>query len=97
MSSQTIRYRPRGEFVVFRLVDLGHLRGIAIPGISAQAKDRIVVACGPEVKDLEPGDSILIIGEVGQDVAPLPNEQDLYVTKQSNIILVVEPVLEEVV
>lgn len=46
---------------------------------------------GPDVKDeLKPGDEVLLIGTVGQDVVQLPREKDLLVTRERNVILVVE-------
>jgi hypothetical protein len=72
------------------MIDKGSLRGITIPPNAPQAKERIVIAIGPKVEDLEVGDSIIGTGKMGEDVVPLPNEQDLYLTRQSNILLVIE-------
>ncbi len=82
------KYRCRNDFVLFRLVNRGQIRGLAIPDRAAEGKERVVVATGPDVKGLEPGDRILVIGTIGQDTIPLPNERDLYLTKQANVALV---------
>lgn len=96
MSKQTERagvescnYRCRSDFVLFRLVDRGSVGSIATPQISQQGKERIVLAIGPDVEDLNVGDRVLVIGSVGSDVVPLPNESGIYMTRQANVALVV--------
>lgn len=88
------RYLPRADFVLFRLVDRGELRGLLMPGISQQGKERIVVAVGPDVVGLKEGDRIYVIGSIGLDVVALPNETDLLLTKSSNVIVTIETVEE---
>lgn len=84
-----MKYAPRNDFVLFRLIDKGRVGSIMTPQKSAQGKERIIVAVGPDVKDIKPGDSVFVIGVVGQDVVILPNEIDLYLTRQANVVLVV--------
>jgi hypothetical protein len=86
----SISYIPRNDFVLYRIVDRGQVRGVHIPQISAQGKDIVIVAVGPEVKDLQPGDKVFAVGTKGQDVIELPNEQHLYLSRQANIVLVVK-------
>lgn len=83
-------YRPRNDFVLFRIVNKGEVRGIAMPDNAAQGKESIVVAVGPDVNGLKPGDRIMTIGTPGQDVISLPNERGLLLTKQANVVLVLE-------
>ncbi len=94
-----IKYRPRADFVLFRVIDLGRSEGgVAIPDISAEGKANFVIAVGPDVKDISPGDRVLIIGTPGQDVISLPREKGMMVTKAANCVLFVEgaPVPAEV-
>lgn len=81
------KYLPRNDFVVFTVIDHGKVGNIITPQKSAQGKERIIVAVGPDVKDLKPGDSVYIIGTLGQDTIALPDEPNLYLTRQSNVIL----------
>ena len=83
-------YRPREDFVLFALVDKGMMGSLIAPGISAQGKERIVVAVGPKVEDLKVGDKIFVIGAVGESVIELPFEQSVYMTRQANVCLIVE-------
>ena len=85
-----MNYRPRNEFVLFRRVDRGSVRGVAVPEASAQGKELVIEAIGPEVEDLAIGDIVLAIGTMGEDVVPVPNEHDLYLTRQSNVVAVVQ-------
>jgi len=85
-----MKYRCRSNFVLFRLIDKGMVGSIATPQISAQGKERVVEAIGPDVLNLAVGDKILVIGTIGQDTIPLPNEVGLYMTRDGNVALVVE-------
>jgi len=95
-----MRYLPRNDFVLFRLVNVGlSAGGVVIPDVSRQGKERIVVAMGPDVEDLKIGDRILVIGEVGHDVVELPatmkDAKGLFLTKQQNVVLVCQDVEDE--
>ena len=83
-------YKPRNDFVIWRLVDKGMVGKLHVPEASAQGKERIVVAVGPDIKDLKVGDKIYVIGQVGADVIGMPDESNLYICKQANVILIVE-------
>ena len=87
-----MNYRPRLDFVLLRVTERGvSIGGVALPEISKESKKTVVVAVGPDVVDgLKAGDEVLLIGTVGQDVVQLPREKNLLVTKQANVILVVE-------
>lgn len=45
-----------------------------------------MVAVGGDVKSVQPGDRVLIIGTVGLDVVTLPQEKELCLTKEANLI-----------
>ena len=85
-----IKYRCRNDFVLFKLVDRGTVRGVHVPQVSAQGKERIVMDIGPDVEDLDVGYKVMVIGTVGMDVVQLPNETNLFLTKQANVTLIVE-------
>jgi len=90
--------RPRGEYVLLRLKRPGQTpTGIAVPDDSVEGHTWFILAVGPQVGDLEPGQRVLIMGAVGQDIAHVPNQKDIYITKQQNILLVVaEPSRDDV-
>lgn len=85
-----MKYHPRNDFVLYRMVDKGTVRGIHVPQQAAQGKEMTIVAVGPDVVGIKPGDVVMAIGAYGQDLIALPNEKDLLLTKQANIVLVVE-------
>ena len=61
-----------------------------MPEVAAEGKELVVVALGPDAKDLEIGDVVLAIGTPGQDLIRLPGESALFATKQANILMVVQ-------
>ena len=84
-------YRPRGDFVLIRIVELGQtVSGIAMPQTAVQGKEFQVVAIGPQVDDLMEGDKVLMIGKLNTDYFALPNSKELIVIKQEYVVLVVE-------
>lgn len=89
-------YRPRNDYVLVELVDLGvSPGGVAIPQISSQGKKCIVLAVGPDVEDLEVGDSVQIVPtkEVSNYFA-LPSEKSMFLLRQELIAVVItEPVV----
>lgn len=89
MSEQATQYIPREDFVLFRMTRQDTVRGLVMPQVSQQGLVRIVVAKGPNVKDLDTGDEVLVCGQVGSDVIALPNEPDLYLTRQANVLVIV--------
>ncbi len=90
-----INYKPRGDFVLFRVTKRDKVFGIAMPQQSEQSVERTIVAFGPDVKDLQVGDKVLVCGTIGESVIALPNEKDLLLTRQSNVFLVMEEVKDE--
>jgi hypothetical protein len=81
-------YQPRNDFVICKVVPRGKSQGgIAIPEIGAAGMSTFVVAVGPQVQDLKPGDEILVATSsgVGYDVADV---KDHFATKQEFITCV---------
>ncbi len=86
----TINYKPRGDFVLFRVTRRDIVAGLAIPQQSEQSIVRTIVAYGPDVKDLNIGDKVLVCGTIGDSVVAIPNEKDLLLTRSSNVLVVLE-------
>ena len=84
-----LTYKPRNDFVVFELIDLGMVGGVHVPDRSAHGKERIIRAVGPDVKGLDVGQKVFVIGTMGEDVVPIPDKKQYYLTKQSNVVLIV--------
>ena len=87
--------RPRNDFVLLRVTDKGITPGgLALPDTAAQGKVIVVVAVGEKVEGLKEGDRVLAIGAVGEDLVGLPsylpNSRGLVMTRQQNVILVLE-------
>lgn len=91
MSNSSVKYRCRGDFILFRLVNKGEVRGLVMPDQAAQGKERVVVAIGPKVENLDVGDKVLVIGSVGVDTIQIPSEADLYMTREANVALIELP------
>ena len=86
-----VTYKPRGDFVLFRVITIDKTDGgVALPDVSPEGKSNYVLAVGENVKDLNPGDRILVIGVLGQDVVHLPREKSMMLTKSANVMLTVE-------
>lgn len=83
-----MKYTPRNDFVLMRVEErtVGKLH---MPDKAQEGKATFVVACGPDVTGLEPGDRVLAIGTPGEDLVRLPGESRLFVTRQANVICVV--------
>jgi hypothetical protein len=84
-----ITYLPRNDLVLVKVVNLGEVRGVAMPDIAMQGKVYIVEAVGPKVEGLKQGDEVLIGGKANEDWAFLPSSKDLFITRQENVLLVV--------
>lgn len=83
-------YRCRNDFVLIRVINKGKAHGLAMPDKSAEGKERIVEAIGPKVEDLKVGDKVFVIGTNNQDVIALPGEVSLFLTREANVVLIVE-------
>jgi hypothetical protein len=81
-------YKPRNDFVIVRRETVDTIKGLYMPEQAAQGKRWCVVAVGPKVEDLKPGDYVLMIGSSQeQNWMPLPEDQDLLITRESNVVL----------
>lgn len=90
-----VNYHMRNDRVLIRLVRVEQVRGLFMPEASIQGQQYVVEAYGPDVKDLKKGDVVFVTGKIGVDIGLLPNDSTLLVCKQDNILLVMEPVVEE--
>ncbi len=84
------RYRPRNDLVVVRTFSAGPVKGIHMPDQAEEGRRIQVVEIGPQVEDLEVGDLVLAVGTPGEDLVRIPGESSLYLTKQANVLCVVE-------
>lgn len=83
-----MNYTPRNDFIIFRLVNRGELRGVAMPDVASQGKDMLIVAVGPKVTDLKPGMKVWAIGQKGQDLMAFPDDPTLFLTREANVVLI---------
>ena len=91
-------YRPRGEYVLLKFTRAGQTpSGIAVPDKATEGHTWHVLAVGPKVDDLEPDQRVLVMGSIGADIAVVPNEKDVYITKQQNVLLILAEPPKEVV
>jgi hypothetical protein len=85
--SKTI-YKPRGDRVLLRQVLVGETEsGIKVPDYSVHGKYYIVEAVGKEVKEVEIGDKVLMVGEENRQWAYIPQSKDLLITREDCIWL----------
>lgn len=84
---EKVTYAPRNEMVLIRILDVGMIRGVALPQISVQGKRYLVEAVGHKVENLDVGDEVLMIGKEGAEYYPLSNHSDLLVIHQIHCVL----------
>lgn len=92
-----LRFQPRGEFILFTVVDKGKIAGTTMhaPQSSSVGKAHYIEAVGEDVKGLKPGDRVCIIGSKQSETwIPLPDAPDLYMTRQSNAVVIITEVKE---
>lgn len=85
-----MKYSPRNDIVLIRSESRGKVRGLHMPDATEEGKRLVVEAIGQEVKNLNVGDVILAVGTPGQDLVRIPGEGNLYLTKQANVLAIVE-------
>ena len=86
----SLTYKPRCDYVLVRLARADKsVGGVVLPEVTQEGHRWYVEDVGPEVEDLEAGDRVDIIGQIGQDIAQIRNEKDLFQTKQSNVCLII--------
>lgn len=85
-----MKYLPRNDLVLIRSESRGKVRGLHMPDAAEEGKRLVVEAAGPDVEDLNVGDEVLAVGTPGQDLVRIPGEGSLYLTKQANVLAVME-------
>ena len=84
-----VNWQPRNDYVMVKVVKAGQTpSGIAVPDMAAEGLSWYVHRVGPKITDLKPGDRVEIAGEIGQDIARVPNNTGLFITKEANVLLV---------
>lgn len=91
----TIRYRVRNDHVLIRVTRVEKVKGLFMPEASIEGHQYVVEEIGPEVKDIKKGDVVFVKGTPGKDIGTLPNDRTLLVASQENILVVMEPQVEE--
>jgi co-chaperonin GroES (HSP10) len=83
-----LKYEPRNDFVILRLSKRSTTAGgVGLPDTAAEGMVWHVVAAGPKVEDLKPGDQVEAMGTINQDIAPVIRTKDLFITKEANVLL----------
>lgn len=91
----SVKYRMTGDNVLIKITRVEMVRGLFMPEASLQGQQFIVKEVGPDVKSVSSGDVVFIKGTPGKDVGLLPNDGTLMVCKEENILVIMEPVVEE--
>lgn len=91
----SVKYRMLGDNVLIRITKVEKVRGLFMPEASLQGTQYIVEEIGPDAKGINKGDVVFVKGKPGVDVGLLPNDSTLLVAKADNILVVMEPVVEE--
>ena len=85
------KYRPRNDNVLVQVYKIAETdSGVAMPETSYHGQGYRIIAVGPLVEDLEPGDRVMMTGVQKVDWDFLPRSRDLLVIKESNVLLVFE-------
>ena len=84
-----MKYRPRNNLVLIRRERI-KVVGLHMPDEAQEGNRLIVEAIGPQVENLYVGDVVLAIGTPGQDLVRIPTESNLFLTKEANVLAVVE-------
>lgn len=87
----SIRYKPRNDMVLIRMERVEQVGQVFMPEASVQGYRYRIEAIGPKVESLNVGDVVIVTGQVGVDIGPLPNDSKLYLCREQNAALVIEP------
>lgn len=85
----TVKYTMRNDMVLIRKQPKGKVRGLHMPAASAEGVDFFVEAFGPEVKNLEIGDQIMLMGSGEEKFYPVPGDTTLLVAQQKLVAYVI--------
>lgn len=84
-------YKARLDFVVYQFHKKALTKsGLAIPDRSLEGQECTVVSIGPKVENLKVGDKIQLLSTDRTMTTQIPDERDLFLTRDGNIALVVE-------
>lgn len=86
----SLTYKPRCDYVLIRLARADKSDGgVVLPEATTEGHRWFVEDVGPDVEDLDVGERVDVMGQIGQDIAPLRGEKDLFLTKQTNVCLII--------
>jgi co-chaperonin GroES (HSP10) len=85
-----VKYKPRNDNVLIRLVRRDKVGGIAVPQVSSEGRSYVVEGLGPKVEGLALGNQVMMTGQVKVDWDFLPGETDLLIIRQENVLCVIE-------
>lgn len=80
--------KPRNNHVILHR-SLAERKSLVMPQNSAEAWKWVVVAKAEGVKELNIGDQVWVSGKLGEDYAPIPNSDSLYIIADYCIMVVV--------
>jgi hypothetical protein len=86
-----LTFKPRNDLVVLRRDLVKRIGQVNVPENSAEAQKFYVVEAGPKVEGLKAGDRVLFGGTTRTgEVSWIPGTKDLLMTRQENILCVIE-------
>ena len=83
-------YQCREDFVLIKIIPRNSEGGLIYPDISQDGKDHFVINVGPKVEGLKKGDRVMSIAQQGSFVFLPGRKMELYVTRATNIALVLD-------
>lgn len=82
-------YEARNDIVLIERVEAGKIGNLVMPEVANEGWRNIVREIGPDVEHLQIGDEVHVIGAINLDIIGIPNETNVFATKQANVILIV--------
>ena len=87
----SLAYIPRNDLVVIRVEVVNKIGLVAVPERSKEGQKFYVHAVGPKVEGLKVGDRVIFGGSPqGGEVSWIPGAKGLMLTRQENILVVIE-------
>jgi hypothetical protein len=91
-----LMFTPRGPFCVIRVTHIDtNAAGLALSQSSAEAKQFHVESIGPAVKELQPGDRVLMVGKRNEQFWDIPGHNGLMLVKEEAVSLVITETPDE--